>query len=514
MRGLVLVGLITCMACVTACAPSLRPEDDGGGGDGGGTNTQGKITTVDNGDGTFTTTVDATSETEHVYFDFETQSEKTVDKPLNSTEWDLGFMRHLIPSNGGVSGPGGVMVAPLDGNDFAFGSLTDAPTTGYRTDVEDPPEDGDEDPDHVFNAVETQWFDYNADNHTLSPANRTYVVRTVEGRHYKVKILDYYDAVGVAGHLSFTWGEIGPPSTPDSFTVDANGGTVYLSIADGGPVSVSDPATSSDWDLALDANTLIRTNSGTSGPGFGGARVSEAEDYETSETTSTIGFTVDSMIVPPGPPGQPDTSGHAILNLWYDYDAMSHKVTTRGETYFIRAADGTYGKFQIVYFADGVFEVQLAPVSMAVTDETTSIDASADWTYFSFRLGAVVEPEDAAASADWDIALNGVMVQTNSGSSGAEGGGALDPLESDLSAITVAPSGGYTVDENLSIDGNDFSGSPVLNPWYEPATTTPQDKAFLLRTADGGYVKLEIGDYTAGVYTIDWAYAGAGRTSF
>jgi hypothetical protein len=114
----------------------------------------------------------------------------------------------------------------------------------------------------------------------------------------------------------------------------------------------------------------------------------------------------------------------------------------------------------------------------------------------------------------WDIALNGVMIQTNSGTSGMGGGGALDPAVILLSDITSAPAAGYGLDAQLSIDGNDFSGSPVLNPWYEAATTTPQDKAFLLRTADGGYVKLKLGGYTAGVYAIDWAYAGAGLTNF
>lgn len=509
LRGLFLVGLL---GWASACAPSLKPEDDGGTG-GGGPPGGAKIETTDNGDGTFTTVVDATSETDYVYFDFESQGEKTVELPLNSTDWDIGFRRHLIPTNGGISGPGGVMVAPLEGDLFA--ETTDAPTTGYLTDAEDPPEDGDEDPDFVFNAIETSWFRYNPSDHTLSPAERTYVVRTVEGRHYKFRVLDYYDAVGTAGHLTFSWGEIGPPSTPDSFTVDASGGIVYLSIAEGGAVSVSDPATSSTWDLALDANTLIRTNGGTSGAGFGGARVTDAEtDYDALTSTSTVGFTVDSMIVPPGPPGQPDTSGHAEMNLWYDYDPKSHKVTTRGEIYVVRAADGTYGKFQIVYFADGVYELRLAPIARLVTDESSTIDASSDWTYFSFRLGEVVSPDDPATSGDWDLALNGLRLQTNSGTSGAGDGGALDPSETQLSDVLIAPASGYAADELLSIDDDDFSGSPVLNPWYETATTTPLDQAFLLRTADGGFVKLKIDGFGAGVYSIDWAYAGAGLMDF
>jgi hypothetical protein len=43
---------------------------------------------------------------------------------------------------------------------------------------------------------------------------------------------------------------------------------------------------------------------------------------------------------------------------------------------------------------------------------------------------------------------------------------------------------------------------------------SPADAAFLVRTADGGHVKLRITGWAAGVYTIEWAYAGAGQTTF
>ena len=193
--------VVAAMAAV-GCAPSIKPEGTGGGGAGTPT-PQGAITTTDNGDGTFTTTVDATSEENYRYFDFETQADVEVEKPLNSTKWDLGFRRHLIPSNGGISGPGGVLVAVLE--DVDFDAIEDAPVLGYQQDAEDLAEDGDDDPDFVFNAVATSWFAYNVDNHTLSPSGRVYIVRTVEGKHYKVKFEDYYDRAGTGGFPTFSW---------------------------------------------------------------------------------------------------------------------------------------------------------------------------------------------------------------------------------------------------------------------------------------------------------------------
>ena len=454
------IALILVGATTLGCAPSLKP--DGTGGSGAAPPGGDKVVTTDHGDGSFTTTVDATSTSEFVYFDFESQSEKIVDKPLNSVDWDLGFQRHLIPSNGGISGPGGVMVAALEGDQS---DMEDAPATGYLTDVEDPAEDGDEDPDFVFNAIPTSWFDYNDRDHTLSPANRTYVVRTVEGRHYTVRINDYYDAVGTAGFLSFTWREVGPPSTPDSITVDASSGPVYLSVAAGGPVSVGDPATSTEWDLMIDENTLIRTNGGTSGMGLGAAALGASEvAYEDVSSANTVGFTVDEMIVPPGPPGQPDTSGHALLNLWYLYDSMSHKVTTKGDVFLIRTADGSYGKFQIIYFADGVYELRLAPVTREVTTHSADVDASAGWTYFSLTEGVLKTPDEPAMSIAWDLAFNGIEVQTNSGTSGMAEGGALDPSVVTLAEITTAPAAGYAVDEMITHRWARLLGQPGAQP--------------------------------------------------
>jgi hypothetical protein len=189
-------------------------------------------------------------------------------------------------------------------------------------------------------------------------------------------------------------------------------------------------------------------------------------------------------------------------------------VTTKGDVFIIRTAQGDYGKFQILYYAEGVYELRIAPVARTVSSEQRVIDASAGWTYYSFVLDRTIEPVNPATDLSWDIALNAAMVQTNSGTSGAGNGGALDPSQANLSAIATAPASGYTLDTQLDIDGNAFSGSAVLNGWYQSGTTTPNDSAYLLRSADGTFAKMKIGAYDSGSYTIDWAYAGPGHTDF
>lgn len=94
-----------------------------------------------------------------------------------------------------------------------------------------------------------------------------------------------------------------------------------------------------------------------------------------------------------------------------------------------------------------------APVEVnTLTVEGLSEDA---WTYISFENGKVVgsselgnEEEDAAWAVrkDWDIALCGKLLKTNSGTSGEGQGGILPVSDKSFNAIDTAPAEGYLVD--------------------------------------------------------------------
>lgn len=77
------------------------------------------------------------------------------------------------------------------------------------------------------------------------------------------------------------------------------------------------------------------------------------------------------------------------------------------------------------------------------------------WTYISFENGLVVghselgnTAEDAewAARKDWDIALCGELLRTNSGTSGQGDGGIIPVNNKSFNAIDLAPTHGYTCD--------------------------------------------------------------------
>lgn len=99
------------------------------------------------------------------------------------------------------------------------------------------------------------------------------------------------------------------------------------------------------------------------------------------------------------------------------------------------------------------------PVQGSVTIDGISDSA---WTYFSIEKGVVVGTsalgnigEDAAWAihADWDIALCGNMIRTNSGTSGKGKGGIIQISDRSFNAIDQAPQAGYITDnDNVVFD--------------------------------------------------------------
>lgn len=166
------------------------------------------VSSEDRGDGTTVTRIDATDYETWVYFDLDTDQEVTTDAAADSLAWDLGFQRSNIQLNGGASGPGDTAVAFLP--DTGFDSLARGPDTGYVTDQ--PDADGDGKPEYAMTTGEGRWFDYDVATHVLTPKPLVYVVRTTEGRHYKLAIEGYYDDAGTAAILGVRWGAVDAPA--------------------------------------------------------------------------------------------------------------------------------------------------------------------------------------------------------------------------------------------------------------------------------------------------------------
>jgi hypothetical protein len=162
------------------------------------------IATESLADGGFMTWVDASANDVWVYFSFVSRDQVIPLDPMSSADWDLGFQRFHIITNGGASGSGGALVAVLV--DQTFDGVVAAPADGYVADQPDS-----DDGDTLVNSAFEQgdgWYAYDQVTNRLSPRPIVYVIETARGAHYKLSILDYYDAAGSSGHPSFSWAEL------------------------------------------------------------------------------------------------------------------------------------------------------------------------------------------------------------------------------------------------------------------------------------------------------------------
>lgn len=495
-----------------ACTP-LEPDE--------GEPTLTGLVVTDEGGGVFRLDVDASDESKWVLFDLGARAVGAQDA------WDLGFKRFLVKTNGGASGEGGVRVAAMANT--AFGDLDRAPSTGWVEDIEKEDVDS-EKPDeileadiaHAFNqpndASENGWYDYDPTDHTLSPAPVVFVVQARDGRFYEVAFERYYDDAGSPAILTLRFAEIdGPEAT--GLEVDATSGWTYLKIGAGVVAAAPD---SLDWDVGF-SRTVLRTNGGTSGPGNGGAAWSEV-DFAAADEVPTIGFVVDEELPVPGPPGSGTISANRVLGEWYDYDPVTHVVSPKDRALLVRGADGSsYGKLQILSYADGVHRVLFVRTSAVPATVRRTVDASdaEAWVHFSLRTGEVVETASASADGHWDVAFSRTRVRTNGGTSG-DGDAAAIEIAAPIDTVTAAPAEGYAMDEALPLPGppgsGTYSGNPVLAAWYDydPHThaIAARDVTFVIRTADGSFAKLAIEAFDDGVYTFAIAYAGPNGSTF
>jgi hypothetical protein len=472
----------SCAVWLTACADELDPDD--------GPEPGPHVTHTAEAGGVTRTIVDATAQDAWVYFDVDDGAEVAENEA-----WDLAFQRFNIKLAPGAR------AAVLPGVDFA--ALAKAPASGFQADSET---------SSVF-AAGDGWYAYNSSNHLITARDTVYVVASGEGAHFKLQMAGYYDAAGTSGHPSFRWAVVAAPPASDEITVDATSQTDwrYLRIADGALVTASD-----DWDLAF-RRTQIATHGGASAEGHGGARLAEGVAYDDLVGADTVGFAVDAVLAIPGPPGAGTFIGNPALESWYDYGGAG-AVSTKGLTYVVRTSAGGYGKLTITGWTSGVFTVRVAPLPRHVEVHTQDVAAPSGWVYFDLRGGRVVTPTTPADDRSWDLAFSGAYIATNSGTSGGGAGGGADPQVASLDELAGTQAATFTVDTMLNQNppaNGQYSGNGALAAWYDydmaTHVATPKNKAYLVKTADGGLAKLKITGFASGTYTLSWSYAGAGK---
>ena len=141
----------------------------------------------------------------------------------------------------------------------------------------------------------------------------------------------------------------------------------FYSLENNSIVSSTDSA-STKWDLAF-MSTRILTNSGTSGPGLGGAFIY----YGLFDDLKTI--PADSVFRTDNAPTYAITTGSG--KGWYTYDQLTSLITPlAGRVLVIRTAYGKYAKMEITSYYKGGITLS---VSASDTEKLTK------QRYYSFR---------------------------------------------------------------------------------------------------------------------------------
>ena len=263
------------------------------------------------------------------------------------------------------------------------------------------------------------------------------------------------------------------PALQGALTVDASAAPVYVSLSEGGTVTVADPAASAAWDLALQA-TNVTLNGGAAGPGGvtgyclcqnSAANPSAAEILAMTPASELADFTaVTAGNAPPPTSFQADELLPAISGWYAGSGAAATAVPDAA--WLVRLHDGEgYAKLHVT-----ALEGATAGTPGRVTLEY-AVQPSADAPLGAVRTLAVDVPADAPVLVDlsagataasgtaWDLRLDGWAVRLNGGVSGAGQAAAAEATEP-FAGITTA------VTDPRAYRADAHAGVFAAHPWY------------------------------------------------
>lgn len=121
---------------------------------------------------------------------------------------------------------------------------------------------------------------------------------------------------------------------------------IYLDLADGSQLEVSDPQADPDWDLAFQ-RFHIKLNGGSSGSAGVEAVKLDETTFDEIEVAPADGYLSDQ-------PDGDDDNDHPdyVLQDWYDYNFMTHVLTPAAAVYVVRTAEPVHYKIQVEAYYD------------------------------------------------------------------------------------------------------------------------------------------------------------------
>ncbi len=440
--------------------------------------------------------VDASDENSWVSLDLDASR---VDE--DSARWDIAISRFHVRLNGGISGDQGVQIVALPGAQAEL--LTRAPGGPYVSDEAKqgtdpgtpdfvPAVDADLAFERAHAASETGWYAYNPATHVLSPSDALYVLRSSSGAYYGIQWLDYYDEFGTPGYVQLRFWPIEAPQRTLSVPAQT---LAQLRLRDQAIVEAAED--SLDWDLMV-MRSAMRTNSGVSGPGLGGARwAPDGEAFDELSGAPTVGYEMDVLVPIAGPPGSGEAPGNPVLRNWYDYDSVTHMLSPKAGTLLVRGARGDYAKIEIQSYEDGLYSWRIQPVMARPQTHELSFTLQEVRTYISFDTGRVHTSSVGEPQA-WDIALDSARVRVRAGA---------QPFEGDFEDLLEASAEGYVMESSVG-------GRPeheLMTQWLASGQTSAMWQ--ISRGEGQGYAKIAL-QRRDEVVTIRYVFSGVQRARY
>ena len=265
--------------------------------------------------------------------------------------------------------------------------------------------------------------------------------------------------------------------TPDGLAeirIDASQGWAYIALGDEArKVTVTDPATSTEWDMAFYA-TSVMLNGGDAGPGgvvaycvCANANLTDAQVGALKPEDGLAAFeAVTAEDIPSDPDAWETDALVPALQGWYRYDFSTHTVSPNPDRVWkLRAADGqAYAKLHVIGIEGATqavmgrvtIEYAVQPTKGATMGEakTATVEVSPGArVYFSLTRGAVSD------ASDWDLLFEGWTIRLNGGASGSGAAGAV-VVDEPFDGITDAS------DMGTLYRGDTYGGAFVAHPWY------------------------------------------------
>ena len=320
---------------------------------------------------------------------------------------------------------------------------------------------------------------------------------------------------------------LGPgPTATQQITTDSAGTWVYLRFGDvAEKVTVSSPTTSTNWHMAFNG-TSVMLNGGAAGPGGVKGYCICQNGSPTNEQVAAMSASAEladfeaitAEDIPDASAFVTDEIDPAIAG-WYEGAAGASATADAGETFLISQGAGAsrlLGKLHVTAIASPTAEspgtitiewaMQSTPGGAFGATQTATFATAGGPKYLDLNANAT------ASASDWDLKVDGWLIQLNSGASGTGTWKALNAERAPFASITTTFAASPP-EQTFRTDV--FGGVFATHRWYRYNVTGtdnqiwPTYNVYLLAIGDEVYKVQLISYYSAGgsgrFYTVRYA---------